>query len=560
MPGLLPMKAKSCPDQEFPNHEFGPAQSIRWIRRFEWIVAIALSSVVLCLMVVKIIHAGSLWRDEAESVQSAHMPLAEMGRSVWHTSFPIFFSLSIRAYTGLFGASDISLRCFCLLVSICFPCVVWLGLRAVIDDIPLLLPAVIGLNTNFLVNGTSLRGYGIGTVLVLLAFVLTVRFLRVQNWPNLGAVFVVYLVSMQFLFFNAVLVAAILIATLIILLLRRTVRWTAAFICIAVVCGLSYLPYLLPFLGAPNGKEKALVLPTQFGSLWEYFAKGWAEDSKVAPPIWLIFVFLSAIGALWRLVRIWRNGPTTERDLLLFGILLLPLAMLAYYAFFQVLPRQPDGRYFLALICIMAASIDLLWANFPRDCRLRFARAGLVTLAVVSLPVAIWPTLLPAESNMHQVADMAQSEAGPNDFIVVCPWLYGISFNWYYHGAARWITVPELDDQRVHRYDLVLEKMRSFSPLDEVKEKITTTLQTGNRLWLVGVVELPPAGEQPMRLTPAPDPVSGLSDAAYRKAWSQEIGLFMQQHSEQIIQVVGPGQLVRDREYVMLYACEGWKN
>ncbi|PYL15539.1 MAG: hypothetical protein DME30_11235 [Verrucomicrobia bacterium] len=136
-----------------------------------------------------------------------------------------------------------------------------------------------------------------------------------------------------------------------------------------------------------------------------------------------------------------------------------------------------------------------------------------------------------------------------------------MSFNWYYDGATRWITVPEMDDHRVHRYDLLLKKMVSVYPLGDVEEEIATTLKSGNRVWFVGQAELPPPGESPIQLTPAPDPKFGWQGSAYRKAWTQEIGLFLWEHVEQVNVVAIPtGQLVSERENMMLHALEGWMN
>ena len=155
------------------------------------------------LLLVRASHAGALWRDEAESVQMARLPhFVGCGPKPSIQFLSGSFSVIVRIYTTLFGASDISLRCFGFAVGVFFLGVAWLHSRSVTREWPLLLPALIGLNTNFLTAGTSVRGYGIGSVLVVLAFTLTARLLLQPSRRLLLGVFLSYLASMQCLFFN----------------------------------------------------------------------------------------------------------------------------------------------------------------------------------------------------------------------------------------------------------------------------------------------------------------------------------------------------------------------
>ena len=122
------------------------------------------------------------------------------------------------------------------------------------------------------------------------------------------------------------------------------------------------------------------------------------------------------------------------------------------------------------------------------------------------------------------------------------------------------MTVPEMGEHRVHRYDLLLKKMASVSPLNDLEGEIANTLKSGNRLWFVGQAELPPPGKSPIQLTPAPDSKFGWQGLVYRKAWTQEIGLFLSEHVTRANVVTVPArQLISERENMMLYELEGWK-
>ena len=68
------------------------------------------------------------------------------------------------------------------------------------------------------------------------------------------------------------------------------------------------------------------------------------------------------------------------------------------------------------------------------------------------------------QTNIDLIAAQLREQAGPNDLILVYPWYCGITFNRYYHGAAPWTTLPALSDPRIHRYDLLKEKLAARRP------------------------------------------------------------------------------------------------
>jgi hypothetical protein len=108
--------------------------------------------------------------------------------------------------------------------------------------------------------------------------------------------------------------------------------------------------------------------------------------------------------------------------------------------------------------------------------------APLALAALAILPFYVWPKILERQSNIDLVAKKVTELAKPVDLIVVAPWQYGISFNRYYKGTARWITLPKIADLRVHRYDLFRGKMVSPHPIDDVLEEIQRALAAGNRV------------------------------------------------------------------------------
>jgi len=545
-------------DQALPSspHEKAGDTKVAHVERIEWILAILLSAVVLFLLVARITQAGPLWRDECDSLQLARMPrFADLLENLQYTSFPILFPASVRVYTTLFGASDMSLRYFGLAVGIFFLGAAWFQSRSLNHEVPLLLPALIGLNVNFFTTGIWLRGYGLGSALIVLAFALTTNLLLQPSARRLAAAFLAYLASMQCLFFNGALVPAIVLAATVVLWLRGEWKWMWLLLCAAAVCGLSYLPYVWKLYFGISTWAAVLQVPNSFDLMARRFLAACGGSHPIVTVVWLGIVALCMVGGIWRLKLAWNTNNTRQRDMLLFGLLAIPMCVLAYYGFLRLLHNVPLQRHYLALLCLIAAATTLIAANFSPYYRLRLARMALVIMAMLALLFAPWTRISERQSNIDIIAQQLEKDGRSSDLIVVNPWSLGISFNHYYHGMNRWTTVPAMSDHRVHRYDLLRTKMMEFFPLDDVKQDIAATLKSGNRVWIVGEIRLTP----PMVLAPAPDPKFGWQSHVYVDAWSRELGAFIRRHAGRVDLIVRKGKLVSDRENVLLLACDGWR-
>jgi hypothetical protein len=509
------------------------------LERGEWILAIVLSATVLFLLIVRATHAGALWRDECESVQWARMPrFADVLANFQYGSFPVLFPTIIRTYTTLFGASDLSLRFFCLAVGIAFIGAAWFQSRSITGQVPLLLLALVGLNPNFLTAGTYVRGYGVGSVLIVLGFSLTAKFLLQPTTSRLWPVFLVSLASMQCLFFNSALVPAIILAGTVVLLLHRRIKWTLLLLCVGGACATTYIPYLLKFYFHKQRPQVRISKPVShnFGQqLQEQLLEASGVPISVMPWVWLGIVLLSVGGATWWLRGIWGKKPTSQRDMLLFGVITICASIPLYYAFMLLVHRPPLARYFLAGFCLVASAADLLFANLFRLYWLRLARFATVLIGSLILPFLLWPAVVQRQTNIDVVAQELEKDAGPNDVIVVTWWSLGISFNWYYHGSARWMTLPEIRDHRMHRYDLLRKKMAEPLPLADVQQAVAAALQSGNRVWIVHRVK-------------------------DRSAWSREFGTFLQRHATKNRTIIPAQPGVSARENTLLLLAEGWSD
>ncbi|MEY2542708.1 MAG: Dolichyl-phosphate-mannose-protein mannosyltransferase, partial [Verrucomicrobiota bacterium] len=499
----------------------GPGK-IDILKAAELVVAILLSAVVIVLLIIRATHAGALWRDEAATLHLAQMPtLGDVAANFQHEAFPLPFPLLIRTYVALFGASDASLRWFGFVIGVAMVAVAWFNSRAINDRGPLLFLTLFGLNATFLIWGTSLRGYGIGCVFLILTVGLTTTAVRQPTRTNAVAATIASIGAVQFMINAVPLIAAIATAAALVFLFRRQSR-RAMIVCVcAAICALSFLPYAHSYLNA----DWSIVLkyPADFASLWEKF-------QLAEYPAWIFWrigvplVFIATISRLWILRR---EKSSAEAQLLLYLAAVTALSIFAYYAFLRILSYATRPWYYLPLLCAVAGAIDLMGGILSRTPWIRIARLLVVIAALLLLPFALWKSARQHLTDIDIVAHKLEQEAGPNDLIVLNPWSFAPSFYRYYHGSTPWITVPTMSEHRIHRYDLMKSKTMETDPLSDVRSAIQQTLQAQHRVWIVGGAQ--PADENMPRLGPAPNPYFGW--AGYMNFWSMELGSFLKQHA-----------------------------
>jgi hypothetical protein len=115
---------------------------------------------------------------------------------------------------------------------------------------------------------------------------------------------------------------------------------------------------------------------------------------------------------------------------------------------------------------------------------------------------SVWAEAHTRRSNVDLIAAVLSQKASAGDLIVVENIWEGITFDRYYRGQTRWMTVPPIDSHKVHRNDLILEKMNQPEAMAPVLREITGTLRKGNSVWLVGSVPV----VRPQQLPPMPPP------------------------------------------------------
>ena len=575
-------------------------------RPWEWVAALGLTAVVAALALVRMLHAGGLWRDEAGAVRLATLSsLREVAELFQHEAFPPLFAVAIRSWSRLTGGGDLALRAFGLAVGLGIAGILWLNARTTARTVPLLSLALLGLDVPFLVFGDSLRGYGMGTALILLTYGLLARLVAPHSegpdpaarqaslaaWKTPALTMltaIAAIASVQVLVGNAALLLALCTAAAAVAVARR--RWlvAAGIAGCGAAAAMSLLPYAAQLAAARRQWSVIVIYPIGVKQIWRGFIG--TVGPRPVLVVWLLMMIAGLTGVARELMRRWRlrrphqtlagavpaKAPearpgertaavSAERaetgDVAAFAALTIVCVVLANGVFLERLGYPPRPWYFLGPMALAASALDTIFGTLSHSRRSRFAaqRMAAVALVVAWQAVPLWQNLTTRQTNADLVAQEVARSAAPQDLVVVLPWYFGVSFDRYYAGPAPWLTLPEIPDHRIHRYDLLKTRLAAQHPLDDVLQAVAATLRSGHRVWVAGEAAWPKLGEEVAILPPAPSSPVGWHDYDYLVAWSRKFGRFLERHAVSIATVAVPtGQPVSSLEDLQLSVVQGW--
>lgn len=549
-----------------------------------WLVALAITLGAACLHFVFLTHAGALWRDEVNLVNLSALP----GLSgLKQDSFPVVMPLVVRAWSVLgLGTTDLGLRCLGVLVGLGFLAAMWTTAWSARRSPPLLALSFIALNSTALAYGDSLRAYGLGSLLIVLTMGSTWRFLAEPGRRRMMWMTAMMIASVQTLFHNAVLVGAICLAGLALGVVRRAYREALCVCGGGLIAAASLLPYVSTFTSALN---PVAGWRTGFRPLfaWLDLRQAVAFPSEIYLLVWALFVLGSLLigvragGSLLNSHLQTRkrqdlaplpfsgtseavtrppDGASTELEVQLFAAVTLVAALVGFGAFLKCAALDTQPWYFLPLMALVAISFDMAFVPVHRYLKIALAVFAAAT-GLMAFPLG--QTEASARfTNVDSITGLLSREAAPEDFVVVSPWFCGISFARYYSGPAPWSTLPPLDDHRFHRFDAVSAKLGNPSAIELVLDRVSSTLHSGHRVWLVGWVEIPPKGQAPPpNLPPPPLKGWGWSQTPYIINWNDQIEAFLSNHSREFALTALPALGdVKPNENLKVAQANGWKD
>ncbi len=497
--------------------------------QFDWILALVVTTAAVLLHLIFLYNAGGLWRDEAGVVRLATLPaLGETWKYLGHESCPVFFPAAIHSWSAIgFGGTDFGLRIYGMIVGLLLLGAIWLNGMALTRSVPLISLGLLATNLTVVRWGDSLRAYGTGSVLMLLAVAFMWQFVARPSRGRWLLALLAALASVQCLFQNSFLLLAVCIAGGAVCLRRKDVKNVAAVFAVGLLAALSLIPYLHMIHEAKNWSvlSQSGFMPAM---VWQNLSNALAYATPWMKWLWIGLGLLT----IFRWAKILAHPPDPndrlEAPATFFAATALVCGVVLFFVYLRLAALPTQIWYYLPLMTFAAVCLDAAMAEGILSGPVW---RWLFICVVVAMPFGKTLQVVQyRQTNMDFIAPALCEQAGPDDLIILHPWYYGISFDRYYKGKTPWTTIPDLADHRFHRYDLLKIKMVTATPVQPVLDKITATLQSGHRVWIVGGLIFP--NTPPPDLGPAPNPYTGWLDEPYSRIWGASAGYLLATHTE----------------------------
>ena len=313
---------------------------------------IARTVALICTLLASGLHVvfgmqvGALWRDEVNSLELATVrTVSEMWTNLDYDSFPALFFLVLRSFAGVpASVSDAQLRVFGVLIGLLVLGALWLNARVFRIGVPLVSIALVGFNPMVIRYGDSIRAYGLGTLLILLALAAIWKVVESPTPRRVVLATLAALLSVQCLYHNAILLFAICLGGAAVGLRRRQLKCVILVLTIGAVAGISLLPYLpiIRRVGEWNFQFKA---PISFPFLWIKLSETLASPIGAAVWAWILLLAFAIGAGLWALCRRSDGQAPESGDRLLFLWVTLLVGTVGYAGFLRVLSYVTQPWY-----------------------------------------------------------------------------------------------------------------------------------------------------------------------------------------------------------------------
>jgi hypothetical protein len=555
-------------------------EAVWWV---EWGTTILLAVLVVLLHVSFLTHAGPLWRDEVNSVELATGgSWSSLYASLQFEPFPLLSFVFLRGWVSAgWGGSDGALRVFGFVVGIGFLGAVWLTARRLRCPAPLLSLALIGLSPVAIRATDSVRPHGPGIVLIVLTLGFLWKALEAPTAGRMVGAGVFGILSVQDLYQNASLLFGIYVAGMVAAVRDGRAKTAGGIGMLGAAAALSLVPYWSAITAAQSWNvvnQGPADIPRLLSVLMEALGSGGA----VIGWVWIgvaLFCCTAAIAVQFsardrpqrrrpgcpheRAGAVWSNRGLTDetgRRLALFSVTAIMVATAAFLVTLKATGLPTQVWHYVPLMATVGPVVDAtVWAVATSKAW-RIGRLVLVLVIAGTAALPAWRGVQERRTNVDLVASLVGTQARAGDVIVVYPWYYGISFRRYYTGNAGWVTLPPLDDIRIHRYDLLKTTMTRSNPIDSVREAMAKTLKSGQRVWLVGGLPFLNRGERPPTLPPAPNGIWGWNNGPYLETWARQAAYFLQIHARgaEMVPITASGP-VNLHENVPVVVVSGWR-
>ena len=499
--------------------------------KIEWVVFAVLCLLAVILNVLLFYNSGAFWRDEAGTIQLAMAPsLGQMWQWLSRDSFPLLFPSLVRCwiFAGP-GASDAGLRLLGTLISLGVIVSLIVSCWVMVRRIPLLAIPLVALNAHVFYYGSSLRAYGLAAALIVLCLAAFWRLVEKPTRWNIAASVALALLSSHSNYHNAYLLLAIGVAGAAACGVCRL--WKRSLLVLGI-CAMAAASMLIYLPAIRENREALEVVTTAVD--WGTIA-GSLYDSLNDPNPWVSAVVLlpifAVLGSAALSRRSWQSASQTP-SLLLFCLVAMVVATIGGSVFFKASGMVPFEWHYVPFLAFIGVLIEVAVALAPGSWsrKTRLATCGLLVL--LSSP-GWWEAAQTRRTNMDVISRVLESQAGPDDLILTNPYYYSPALSYYYHGRARWSTLPRIfggPDLAICPYFGIKPLLATPNAIGPTLDAVDKTLAAGHRLWIVGTVLLPTTDAPPPSLPPAPLPESGWLVLPYLDVWSTQLGYVIHRH------------------------------
>lgn len=535
------------------------------LARLELAAAIALTALAASLHFTFLLRAGGLWRDEVVSFNVATQPtLGALHEAVRYDSFPSLYHLILRGWLSLgWGDSDLGTRGLGFLIGAAVLGALWWNARVFNSRWPLLSLLLVGVSGLCVRTTDAVRAYGIGILCITFCFGAV---WRVAVRPSRAGVLLAAataILSVQALYQNAFLLAAICGAGALITARHQLYRRALLILGVGLLAALSLLLYvdalqqmgeIKQLIAARAGMDR--ILGMALAALH--------DGSNLRLTLWLgllggfVVLGVHSLGVPRRV----EGGPEQQvaREVVLYALVAVVIALAGFLLWLRVLGFPTQPWYYVAPMALIALALDAAWPALLPGRKAALVRLGTACAGAVLGLSAAFQTVNIRQTNVDVLAARLQQLAAPGDFIVVDQWYNGATFNRYFAGKTPWSTLPPLEDQTLQRLDLFKQSMMALRPTEPVEQRMIETLKAGNRVWLAGGLPLPPKDKPVPELPPAPHSAVGWDHDAYSYLWARRAGELLQKGAAQAARVdLQLKGRVNEFENLPLWVVQGWK-
>ena len=528
-------------------------------RRLPAAAAGFLTLAAIFLNVQAALSAGALWRDEANTVALANLrTTGDVWKNLQFDSFPVLWLAVVRIFSALSGSgNDTAFRTLGLVLGLTLIGALWINARAFGYRFPVAALALFAVAPSVIRWGDSMRAYGLGMVLILFTISAIWRFV---GWPAGGRLMLATLcaiLSVHTIYYNSVLLLAVCAGAVVVCLRRRRPPVAAAVIGIGFVSALSLIPYV-QVIHAAKGWNALVRIPVY---TFEWFTSRLLETLLPggwwALPVWVVaFVVCMSIG-VFAITRRGVHLSEDQRDAILFASVMLGVGSAGSFVFLRTLSYATQPWYYLTLLLVVAVAIDVILGTAAASKR----SLGTLSVAAIivggSTALAGSTQLASRLTNADTVAQQLRRISRSGDVILVNPWYYGVSFERYYRGQARWQTLPAIPFHAFHRYDLVMNAANDSTnaamsaDLDDAKR----ALIRGSTVFVVGKF---PRASTDQRSNKRPRYAA--ADWDLNRRWAAELADWIRLHASSSVAVrLDSKQPISRYEAMTITAVRGWR-